>query len=56
MKKKPDPECYILTYSPAYIVLDRMDLVYQTQQSENLKPDVLLWSYLEDPLHSMEAA
>ena len=36
--------------------MDRMDLVYKIQTGENLKPDVLLWAYLEDPLNSMEVA
>ncbi len=47
---KPDPERYVLTYSPAYKLLGLEDVVYKVQKGKDVKRDVLIWGYIEDPV------
>ena len=44
------PESTVLTYAPAYLVFKQPELVFRVQKSEDVKPDVLMWAYIESPI------
>jgi len=47
---KPIPKYRVLTYAPAHRIMGSPQLVFNIIESENIKPDVLLWAYIKDPI------
>ena len=47
---KIDPDKYVLTYAPGYEAIGLLDQIYKVQKGKDVKPDVLMWGYIENPV------